>query len=149
MRRALFALLLPLASCRGCSDDPDAVKALSPVFGFERDENGRIVDATSTRTVRDAHLAQLRGLPRLRTLTLGEVAVTDDGLKHLSDCPKLEELTIGLCGITDAGLEHVKKLRRLRRVSIVLTPVTDAGLQRLREALPETSVNGLPPWKPR
>ena len=145
MRRALLAAIaLPLASCHGCSDDPEAVKALSTVAALTRDEDGRVLGIrTSNKPLLDSHLASVPRLPRLRSLVLANSRVSDDGLKILAGCPRLEELEFGVACFSDAGLEHLHGLKRLRKVDIGVSRVTDAGIRRLREALPDAVVNGV------
>ncbi|MHC4400927.1 MAG: leucine-rich repeat domain-containing protein [Planctomycetota bacterium] len=89
--------------------------------------------------VADAGLGNLKGLPRLRTLSLGfdnaggiichPIRVTDAGLVHLQRLTELKTLELDHSRITGAGLSHLKGLAKLERLSLCKSRLTDAGLE--------------------
>ena len=81
--------------------------------------------------VTDAGVKHLKGLKKLRRLTLNRTAITDAGLGHLSGLTNLEVLEVGGTRITNAGLPHLKGFANLAYLDIRSTEVTDAGLEHL------------------
>ena len=63
-------------------------------------------------------LASLRGLTRLRRLTLCSTSVTDEGMEHVAAIANLEELDVHYTRVTEAGLARLTTLARLRRVLV-------------------------------
>ena len=122
--------------------------------------------STTGRTIRDADLVHLKGLPRLKVLYLGHVTdttdaglahlagvtsleklslpdtrITDRGLAHLRGLTKLASLGFPFCkGVTDRGLVYLFDLKRLKDVNIAGTRVTERGVAALRKALPEAYI---------
>lgn len=100
---SLLTCLLPLA-CRAL-DAPEA--------------NDRIV-------------ADLAGLPHLRSLYLRADDVTDAGLTHLADARALRSLYLDVHQPTDAGLAQIATgLTELIDLGICLSETTDAGIASL------------------
>jgi hypothetical protein len=91
--------------------------------------------------VTDAGVAQLKGLTRLRRLTLCDTQVTDAGLASLAGLTDLEELDLHSAPITDAGLAHLGRLARLRELNLGYTHLTDAGLEYLKALTSLTELN--------
>ncbi len=82
---------------------------------------------------RDADLALLKKLTRLRTLLLDNVPITDAGLEHLAGLKRLQSLALQrLPDVGDAGLAHLGGLTQLTQLSLAWTNVGDAGLPSLR-----------------
>jgi hypothetical protein len=76
-------------------------------------------------------------LPRLRSLSLIEASISDDGLRLVCNWPQVETLCINGCGLlTDDGLAHLMHLKRLKRLMLVreggTLNVSAAGLLHLR-----------------
>lgn len=104
----------------------DTEVALLPVFdGF------LFVDLDRSR-VTDEGLRHLRGMRKLRRLSLVDTPVGDDGLAHLTDLPELTDLDLSSTQVTDAGAEHLIEMSQLRYLSLARTRLTDAGLARLQ-----------------
>ncbi len=73
-------------------------------------------------------LAQLRGLKRLRVLSVSQVLAEGDELKHLAALPELEELHLS-GNISEDGLQALKPNGRLRVLSLMSTrPFNDVSL---------------------
>jgi hypothetical protein len=87
----------------------------------------------------NAGLDQLRGLPRVASVTLGDtnnvgkkISITDAGLENLKGMDDLVTLAIsGSSKVTDVGLEHLEGLTSLKYLSINSSQITDAGLEHL------------------
>ena len=95
--------------------------------------------------ITNADLRQLRGLPKLEMLDLGEIA-SDNHLPILAQFEHLRRLQLSGTPVTDAGLAHLEASPSLIRVSIYTTRATKAGAERLRAALQKrdagATVNG-------
>jgi Leucine-rich repeat (LRR) protein len=85
--------------------------------------------AVKTDNLRDADLAWLTGLKRLRWLQ-GLCGVSDAGMKYLTNLTSLEGLTIHTVQVTDAGLANLSLLRNLQTLHYQ-GPITDEGLRHL------------------
>jgi hypothetical protein len=90
--------------------------------------------------IADKDLLPLRGLTKLRVLTVARTAVTDAGLAHLAGLKGLRHLYLAGTAVTDHGLEHLHGLTELRVLDLAKTRVTDAGIKRLQQALPEVKI---------
>ncbi len=88
---------------------------------------GRKGDPASTDTL----LQYVKGLPRLRRLSVFQTNVTDAGLKEIEGLKDLEYLELSRTEITDAGLESVKSLTELRYLGVSSTYITGAGVRSL------------------
>ena len=74
-------------------------------------------------------LSSIRGLKNLRTLSLPNASITDEGLAPIAGLSNLDDLVIsGNPRLGDAGMAHLSSLTKLRSLSIVGTAVSDAGL---------------------
>jgi len=82
--------------------------------------------------VSDAGLVHLKGLTKLRTLSLDRTQVSDAGLVHLKELTQLRTLTLYNTKVSDAGLVHLKGLTKLLWLDLNNTRVTDAGLVHLK-----------------
>ena len=64
-------------------------------------------------------MAYLKGMPNLKSLTLGfGTRVSDKGLEQLAHLERLETLTLWSDLITDAGFASMEKLTNLKSMSI-------------------------------
>ncbi|MBP90726.1 MAG: hypothetical protein CMJ64_29115 [Planctomycetaceae bacterium] len=80
--------------------------------------------------ITDATLEWL-DLTKLRSLSLGETSITDNGLKRLRGT-RLKILALYGCKrITDVGMEHMSKLTTLTSLALDHTSVGDAGVTQL------------------
>jgi len=74
----------------------------------------------------------LSRLPRLKSLSLRSIAITDAGLSCLKEFPQLGELDLSDTRVTDAGLPYVAVLPNLQSLTLCWTAVTDEGLKQLK-----------------
>ncbi len=120
------------------------------------------------RNVTDAGLEHLQGLRELKELDLWHTNATDAGLEKIARLKQLEGLDIGMTkatdaglgklvglnnlqslglsgtSVTDAGLEHLQGMKQLTVVSLRGTHVTAAGVKKLRQALPNCTIDWAP-----
>ena len=75
------------------------------------------------------------GLPekpfQIRTITLDNRPIADEGLQHLQGLGRLEQLRMNGTPITNAGLAYLKDLPRLETVELRGTRITNEGLKPL------------------
>lgn len=77
-------------------------------------------------------LSALSQVPRLRGLSLEEVALSDSVLEHVAAIPSLEELALESCSIAPSGAAILARSQALRKLTIAMSPsVTDAVLTEL------------------
>ncbi|HUT10724.1 MAG TPA: hypothetical protein VMY42_09525, partial [Thermoguttaceae bacterium] len=98
----------------------------------------------------------LRTLPALQCLSLAGSDIDDAGVKRLVELPELAELHLGATPITDKALEYLAEANHLRFLDFnrpySVTPrhstiISFEAAQRLRQALPECRIEGLPTSK--
>jgi HEAT repeat len=100
--------------------------------------SGRRTDVSfvNRRGFDDAALQRAAGplsrLPRLKSLSLRSIAITDAGLSCLKEFPQLVELDLSDTKVTDAGLPYVAVLPNLQSLTLCWTAVTDEGLKQLK-----------------
>ncbi len=81
--------------------------------------------------ITDHDLRILTGLRQLKSVTLPDTPISDQGLQHLKNCP-LNSLTV--CGnVTDAGVKLITENFQLGNLQLDNTQITDAGLAHLRK----------------
>jgi hypothetical protein len=91
-------------------------------------------------SISDIGLASLKELTKLQNLNLKDTEITDAGLKFLKGLAHLETLDLDNDDVTDVGLEHLKSLQNLKQLLLSDTAVTDEGVKKLRQALPNCSI---------
>jgi serine/threonine protein kinase len=114
----------------------------------------------------DEGLAHFPLFPNLAHLVLGKTKITDEGLRHLSRLSKLQFLDLAETNINGSGFGHLKELPVLDRIRLVNatnigdaavphlaelmhlkylelsgTKVTTTGVTKLREALPDCTID--------
>jgi uncharacterized protein (TIGR03067 family) len=92
-------------------------------------------------SVGNGGMKNLAALGSLKRLNLSMTEVDDTGLQALAGLSHLEELDLIGTAVTDESVNTLSKLTRLKEVDLSLTKVTSEGKQRLRQALPDCSVN--------
>ena len=145
-----------LGACIGPCDDEVHVE-MKPFFGgtpigddvipdVVRDiltlGNVRVLDLSET-AVTDASAAELGKLHSIKELWLGKLPFTDRGLESLATLSSLECLVLSGTKITDAGLSHLVAIKSLRFVQLYGVEVTQAGIDRLRQAIPNLTVESV------
>ena len=98
------------------------------------------VDFANHPGFQEAWLKYLAAFPRLSTLGLSGIPLTDEGLRHVRALAELETLTLADTRITDEGLAELLKLKKLRHLDVRGTEVTGAGVAALRRFLPELEI---------
>jgi len=120
-----FAMQSSIAAA--IEDDGAAVGKTSVRLG--RDHRGFVRDAVAVGAqINDGELAQLRGMPGLESLDIGECPITDAGLTSLAGLTELQILYLHDVPITDDGLVHLRGLTRLTVLSLKNTEITGEGL---------------------
>lgn len=89
------------------------------------------VDARTGIDVTDAGLEHLKGLSRLRVLSMAKSKVTDAGVEHLKGLKALQELDLGYAKITEVGLKCLKGLPNLRTLKLYCIDLTDSDMRHL------------------
>ena len=83
-------------------------------------------------TVKNEDLALFVPIPKLRQLSLGRTAVTDEGLKSLTDhVDRLEWLDLSHTALTDHGWQVFANAVRLRQLFLERTAITDDTVRQL------------------
>jgi hypothetical protein len=91
----------------------------------------------------DRGLAQLKGLTRLKYLSLGEGShrISDAGLEFLQGMHDLEYVDLGGWNISDQGIAKLRRLKKLKTVHIGLSKDQEDRRTRLQEVLPGVSID--------
>jgi hypothetical protein len=93
----------------------------------------------------DAALEHFVRMPSLKSIVLGNgTDTTDAGIQELAKLSNLEEVAVAFNPLTDACIESLLTRHNWRRLYLYGTKITQAGFNRLREALPNCSVEGEP-----
>ena len=98
--------------------------------------------------IKDADVANLKGLTNLNRLHLENTPVTDTGLVHLKGLLHLEYLNLYGTTVTDAGLEQLQGLTQLKRLYLWQTKTTEAGVANLKKTLPNVDISTGAEFKP-
>jgi hypothetical protein len=90
----------------------------------------------------DQGLAHLRGLTRLKSLSLGEGKhkITDAGLKSLLQSKSLEDLDIRGWQVSDEGIASCRELKQLKSLRIGLSKEQSDRQMRLQAMLPGVKI---------
>jgi hypothetical protein len=115
----------------------ERVPFLQHLAGMTRLEE---LDLSWTSTI-DTDLADLKKLPRLRSLNLNHTQIRGAGMSHLGELPSLQTLRLAYTGTHDADLKHLEPLKALRDLDLENTWVTDAGLEALLRLPALTGLN--------
>jgi len=91
--------------------------------------------------IKDADLANLKGLINLTRLHLENTPITDAGLGQLKGLINLEYLNLYGTAVTDAGLDQLKGLTHLKNLYLWQTKTTAAGVTNLKTALPKVAIS--------
>jgi hypothetical protein len=90
--------------------------------------------------LRDADLAGLECLPKLKIIALVDASLTDDALQTMARCGALTRLNISGNSISDAGISNLAKIRTLQFLDITRTDLSPHGVAELRRQLPDTEI---------
>jgi hypothetical protein len=92
----------------------------------------------------DRIVSRVGQLPYLRHLVVGlasqDCPVTDSSLVRVKGLTRLKTLSLLHARVTDAGLVHLRGLSRLQYLDLSDTQVTDAGVAELQKALPNCTI---------
>ena len=91
--------------------------------------------------LKDADLANLKGLTNLNRLHLENTPITDAGLVHLKRLVNLNYLNLYGTAVTDAGLKELEGLANLKHLYLWQTKTTEAGVANLKKALPQVDIS--------
>jgi Leucine-rich repeat (LRR) protein len=93
------------------------------------------------KTITDAGVKELAGLPKLQYLVLEGTNITDAAIKDLTPLPQLQHLILTKTSVTDAGIQELARCPRLAHLSLVGEgKVTDAGVVKLHKARPKLKI---------
>ncbi len=110
------------------------------------------IDRTAARGLRefpppafsDRVLDYVAGLTHLKTLTLTNNRITDEGLAKLANLTELESLDIDNTRVTDRGLMALKGLKNLKILRVQDTKVTREGVAAFQRIMPNVEVTREP-----
>jgi uncharacterized protein related to proFAR isomerase len=90
----------------------------------------------------DAALLQnLKGMSRLRKISLGYNDISDFGTQALASIKSLEDVSLHACSkVGDKTLGHLKSHKKLRRLNLMGCRITPTALQAFRNLLPDCEV---------
>ena len=122
----------------GCGKHPtpeqaETIAAIERLGGSVKYDDRRTVIevALGGTQVSDAQLERLSVFPELKTVSLFDSAIGDDGLAKLGPCPALEILYLGRTHITDAGMKQLTRFPTLKNLGLSDTQVSDQGIRQL------------------
>jgi Leucine-rich repeat (LRR) protein len=105
-----------------------------------------LIDFRSGAKSVDSSLLNITALPRLESLEISSLRVTDAGLVHLGAAAHLKRLklhhSLAPMPVDDQGIQHLVHLKQLEYLDVRGTRVTSDGVQRLRRMLPNAKVDG-------
>jgi hypothetical protein len=131
MFRITSSLIIVMSLGCGSATAPDEAAQLAELFGDDL--------STGTQRMLASQSGEFVWLDDARETEIFGNDVTDDDLVQLKRIPGLKELTLGQSlGVTDAGLVHLTGLTGLESISLRETQVTDAGISELQKALPNS-----------
>ena len=95
-----------------------------------------ILSISRCKNISSFGMVHLKGLTRLKELSLWRTDVDDAGLPHLRNLVNLDHLDLAETRITDNGLKELIHFTKLKELDITSTNVTRAGVRRLSRSLP-------------
>ena len=116
------------------TDDPQALDLLKQhSLKLKSDNQGLVIEVDFRDQPFDvATLGALTGLPRLRSLRLAGIELSDDDLAKIGALDTLRDLDLRNCPIGNAGLSHLEALSNLRALRLSgksgATLVDDEGM---------------------
>lgn len=141
----VLAKLPNLVSIRldGCDVTDEQLEVLS-------DKTELIELYLSKTKVTDAGLKHVRNMKKLILLDLSDCEITDSGLSSLGHFPQLRSLWLSKLtrygdddrgSLTDQCVDYLVTLKSLAELKIADSKLTDAGIERLKQGLPNASIN--------
>lgn len=76
-------------------------------------------------------------LKQLRTVSLNNIAISDDGMKHVKKLKILSTFHLSQTKVTESGLHELVELTELELIALDETPVTSADVKMLLKSLPK------------
>jgi hypothetical protein len=134
---------LQLGNCAGITDQGLAVLRKLP--DLEQLDLGRSPEfmrhlQRTDPPLTDAALDHIKGLVRLKDVSLAYSAITDAGLAKLKDLRSLESLDLSGTGVTNAGLKVLKGMPRLRLLIVDSPGITPEGSAFLLQTNPNLDI---------
>lgn len=93
--------------------------------------------------VTEEAILTIREYPRLKTLIMRGIEMSDVSLDYLRQAKELERLWIGGKGMTRYGLELLRDLPHLRELVILRGSITDEEVELLAASLPKCKIDSL------
>ena len=87
-----------------------------------------LLDLSDCNQISDAGLAHLKGLTKLRNLSLWGPRITDDGMPNLAGMTNMVAISFQDCGVTDASFTHLSGMTKLKEFDIFRTRVGNDAL---------------------
>ncbi|MFN6162616.1 MAG: leucine-rich repeat domain-containing protein, partial [Planctomycetota bacterium] len=87
-----------------------------------------LLDLTECNQITDVALAHLKGLTKLRNLSLSGPRITDAGMQHLSSLTNMVAISFQDCAVTDDGFIALAAMTKLKEFDIFRTRVGDNAL---------------------
>ena len=119
------------SSPKAKNDNPD------PTFPQDRKAAEWVLKVGGSLALINGKASVKLGLPekpfQIRTITLDNRPITDEGLQHVQGLARLEQLRMNSTPITNAGLVYLKDLPRMETVELRGTRITDEGLKSLKK----------------
>lgn len=101
------------------------------LLGVSKRENVKRLRLAKTK-ISDMGLAHIKGMKQLELLDLSDcVLLTSDGMKYLKGLTKLRNLSIGSPLITDEGLPHLANLTNMVAISFKDCAISDSQFESL------------------
>jgi len=91
-----------------------------------------VLDLMRCSSLNDDALVHVKGLAKLRQLSLRGISIDGTGFKHFQGLAQLQRLDLNETKVSDIGLEHLKNLTSLKQLGLWHTRVTNNGLANLR-----------------
>jgi len=141
LKSLLHLCSLDLESLDSLNEDDLAVLAdLNELTDLQLHRSPSFNRKESQVKLNDAVIEHIKGLTKLKTLSLADNRITDAGVAKLANLSELESLDLDSTRITDAGLQSLVALKKLRFLRVVKTRVTRAGVSAFQQVMTSTEV---------
>jgi len=93
-----------------------------------------LLDLAECHRISDAGLIHLKGLTKLRNLTLSGPRITDAGMQHLAGLTNIVAISFHQCAITDESFGALSAMTKLKEFDVFRTRVGGHALSRIAGA---------------